>query len=329
MSNFINFIKNVCTKNFGKIGLLSLVATFNTPEKFSINLIALLILLIIIKEVIYRKSKSVSKIIVEEPVINEPVNEPIIEPVVEPAVNIKENIKLIYERLNKNKKEHKEPYINNKNTIEKNYNDEKNSNEFVVNVNSNTCSIPIFNLRTFNDIDYYFNFIIHNFDPKKINNLIMHKDIHKWISTSSLTDEDLSDEVIPIYFIKKDDKINDRISVYEYLKIFIHTGEDGIKNALVQKGSDYLLIEQDINELLSKGLIKNLLESKEYINYNLSINLGVTNFLDKILSLVLIPEQFIGENVSLDIKNYIENKQTYEYYFNTVNAELNAFNTTL
>jgi hypothetical protein len=240
--------------------------------------------------------------------------------------NIKNNIKLFYKKVSDNDKGNKNPYSNNKSSIEKNYKNDNDSHEFILNVNSNTCSIPIFNMRTYADLDFYFNFIIHDFTPKKLNNLIMCKDIHKWVSTTSLTDEDLSNELVPLYYIKK---VGDKTSVYEYLKIFIHNGDDETKNAFVQKGNDYQKIEDDIEELLEKGYIKDLLSSKSYINYNLSLYDGVCNFLDKFLSVILIPEECIGQNVYLNIENYIENKNTYEYHFNTVNAELNSFNTTI
>ena len=72
-------------------------------------------------------------------------------------------------------------------------------------------------------------------------NLIMCKDIHKWMTTSSLSNDDLSDELAPLYYIKKQNNITE---VFEYLKIFIHSNNDGTKNAFVQKGVDYLKIEK-------------------------------------------------------------------------------------
>jgi hypothetical protein len=81
--------------------------------------------------------------------------------------------------------------------------------------------------------------------------------------------------------------------------------------------------------LIKLGLIKDLLNTKNYTNYNLSSNNEVSDFLDKLLSLVLIPEICIGEEVNIDIENYIENKKTYEYHFNTVNSDSNLFNTSI
>lgn len=217
------------------------------------------------------------------------------------------------------------PYLNNRREIKKNYSEKPEKYDFLVNVNSSVCSIPIFNLRTYNEIDFYFNFIIHNYDSKKIHNLILCKDIHKWMSNSSLSDDDISNELVPVYLSLKN---NDKVDVYEYLKIFIHNGEDG-KIAFIQKGNDYLVIEKYINELVDKEIIDDLLDGKMYTSYNLYSNDGVNEFLNKFLSLVLISENSIGDDVKLDIENYYENKSSYEYFFNTVNADSSVFNTTI
>lgn len=242
--------------------------------------------------------------------------------------NFKNNIKLIYKKKDEleEKLPESNPYMNEKDSLYKKYYDEVNNNNFKINVNSTICSTPIFNLRSYKDLGFHYNFLIHNFCPKKINNLIMCKDIHQWMATSSLSSEDLEDELVPIYFIKKTDNITD---VYEYLKLFIHTDKNGLKAAFVQKGNDFLFVKDDIDELISKYLIKDLLEDKHYNNYNLSIHEGVSSFLDKFLSLVLIPEHCIGDNIDLDIKNYHENHNTFEYFFNTLNSDVSVFATTI
>ena len=217
------------------------------------------------------------------------------------------------------------PYGNDKCNIKKNYTEKPDNYDFSINVNSTICSTPIFNLRTYKDINFYFNFIIHNYDTTKIHNLILCKDIHKWMNNSTLSDQDISNELVPIYFLSK---INDKVNVYEYLKVFIHETEDG-KIAFVQKGNDYLIIEKYINELIDKEIIYDLLDGKMYNSYNLYSNDGINYFLNKFLSLVLISENSIGEQVKLDIENYHENKSSYEYFFNTVNADSSIFNTTI
>ena len=242
--------------------------------------------------------------------------------------DIKENIKIINKKIehenNKKKYKSKDPYNNDKNSLNEEYKNNFKNHNFIVNVNNNICSTPLFNMRTIEDLEYYFNFIIHNFDTTKINNLIMCKDIHKWMSNSSLSDEDIEDDVFPIYFIKK---IGDSIEVFEYLKLFVNTNKNNLKIAFIQKGIDYLIIQNDINELIEKELIKDLLNKKQYNDYNLSTNDDVQIFLENLLSLVLVPEKLVGNKLILDIENYVENKKTYEYYFNTVNADLSMFNT--
>jgi hypothetical protein len=249
-----------------------------------------------------------------------------------PSVENKENIKVNIDKVNR-KKNNKStsnnmeftPYVNNRKIIKKNYSDKPEKYDFSVNVNSSVCSIPIFNLRTYNEIDFYFNFVIHNYDSKKIHNLILCKDIHKWMNNSTLSDQDISNELVPVYFILKK---NEKVDVYEYLKIFIHNGEDG-KIAFIQKGNDYLIIDKYTNELIEKEIIKDLLDGRMYTSYNLYSNEGVNEFLNNFLSLVLISENSIGNEIQLDIENYHENKSSYEYFFNTINTDTSLFNTTI
>jgi hypothetical protein len=203
--------------------------------------------------------------------------------------NNKKNIKTSCKKKNK-----KDPYENNLDDIQNSYDNKNKDNNFLINVNNATCSTPIFNMRKYEGIDFHFNFLIHDYDPKKINNLIMCKDIHKWMSSSSLTNDDLNDNLLPIYFIKKSNNLSD---VFEYLKIFIHTDSDNVKIAFVQKGSDYYVVQDDIEKLIEKGIIKDLLSDSNYFSYNLSLHDGVVNFLERFLSLVLIPEDYVGEQV--------------------------------
>lgn len=245
---------------------------------------------------------------------------------------IKNNIKMMCKKIDQEQSNLKKrikfegPYKNEVNSHEKNYKVKPDEYDFNININESTCAMPIFHMRTNSNIDFYYNFILHNFDPKKINDLIMCKDIHKFMSTSSLTSDDIPDELAPVYFIKKD---SSGTEVYEYLKIFIYTDEDNNKIGFVQKGNDYLYIKNDIDLLVSNGLIGDLLMNKHYINYNLSVNDGVTEFLDKLLSLVLIPELLIGGDLKVDIENYYENARAFEYHYNTLNSSSNMFRTSI
>jgi hypothetical protein len=242
--------------------------------------------------------------------------------------NIKKNIKAMINRMdtkNKNNSK-KDPYGNNVSELQDNYDGKNNDYNFSLHVNNATCSTPIFNLRTYKDLDFHFNFLIHDFDPKKINNLIMTKDIQKWMSSASLSNEDLTDNLLPIYFIKKNNGASD---VFEYLKIFINTDSDGIKIAFVQRGADYFAIKDETDELIEKDIIKDLLNNSNYYSYNLSVHEGVLDFLERFLSLVLIAEQYIGDKILLDIENSHENKKAFEYNYNIINSESNMFNTSI
>jgi len=239
----------------------------------------------------------------------------------------KKNIK------NSIKKNSIEPYKCDKENINLKYNNKPNSHDFKISISNSICSTPIFTLRTYNNLNFYYNFLIHNFDTQKIYNLNMCKDIHKWMTTSYLSNEDLLDEFVPIYFIYKNkDKNstqNEDVTVFEYLKFFVHTNENSVKTGFIQKGNDYLAIKEYIDKLIEDNYIKDLLNGEQYINYNLSCNDGTITFLDKFLSLVLIPEDQIGNELTFDISNYYENKSTYEYYMKTMNSDISMFNTSL
>ena len=330
------------------IGSITLISSLSNDNNRMINIVTFIIVFVLLNKMntlpnifnklfSFLKNKCYKENIIHDSNINnqhvEDTNnlpEPNVLPVSATIDDeIKKNIKV---SIKKNKpKENRtniDPYQNNKPELQDNYKNNHNINkyDFKVNVNSNICSLPVFNLRTYKDLNYYYNFIIHNFDPKKINNLIMCKDIHKWMSNSSISDEDLANELAPVYFIKKE---NDLTEVFEYLRLFIHTNEDGTKVAFVQKGVDFLVIKEFTDDLIQKGLINNLLNNKDYTNYNLSQNESLIDFLDKFLSLVLIPETYIGTQIEFDIENYCENKKAFEYYYNTINSDSNLFNTSI
>ena len=334
------------------IGSITLISSLSNDNNRMINILTFIIVFVLMNKLnklpnIFNKlfsyltnRSSKEKVEIEENIIDAEINNPFTNDITNNSSTelpistnidevIKKNIKVsIKKNKPKENRTKNDPYQNNKPELQDNYTNNHNINkyDFKVNVNSNICSLPVFNLRTYKDLNYYYNFIIHNFDPKKINNLIMCKDIHKWMSNSSISDEDLSDELAPIYFIKKE---NDLTEVFEYLRLFIHTNEDGSKIAFVQKGVDFLVIKEFIDDLIQKGLINNLLNNKDYTNYNLSQNESLIDFLDKFLSLVLIPESYIGTQIEFDIENYCENKKAFEYYYNTINGDSNLFNTSI
>jgi len=247
-------------------------------------------------------------------------------------INIKENIKKNKEySLNYNYTDYTEnPYQTDIKNLHNKYISKEQDYNFELKVNQSLCSTPIFNLRTIKSLNFYWNFVIHNFDNKKINNLIMCRDIHKWMDNSTLSNDDLEDDFCPIYYItKSNNSSNAEIITFEYLKVFIHTDKEGIKNAFIQKGLDFSKIEKYINELIDNEIIKDLLSDSSYFNYNLSTHDGVTQFLDGLLSLILPPESTIGDTMILDVKHNCENKTAYEFMYNTLNIDSNTFNTTI
>ena len=246
--------------------------------------------------------------------------------------NIKENIKKTKDySLNHNYTDYTEnPYQTDIKNIHNKYVSKDQDYNFELKVNQSLCSTPIFNLRTIKSLNFYWNFVIHNFDNKKLNNLIMCRDIHKWMDNSTLSNDDLEDDFCPIYYItKNNNSANAEIITFEYLKVFIHTDKEGIKIAFIQKGLDYSKIERYINELIDNEIIKDLLSDSSYFNYNLSTHDGVTQFLDGLLSLILPPESTIGDTMILDVKHNCENKTAYEFMYNTLNIDSNTFNTTI
>ena len=250
-----------------------------------------------------------------------------------PKLNIKETIKKNKEdyNLNQTYTDYTEnPYQTDIKNIQHKYLSKDQDYNFELKINQSLCSTPIFNLRTIGGLNFYWNFIIHNFDNKKLNNLIMCRDIHKWMDNSTLSNDDLEDDFCPIYYITKNNNSpKAEIITFEYLKIFIHSDKDGVKNAFIQKGLDYAKIEKYINELIDNEIIKDLLCDSNYISYNLSTHDGVTKFLDGLLSLILPPESTIGDKMILDIKHNYENKNAYEFMYNTLNIDSNTFNTTI
>jgi len=216
--------------------------------------------------------------------------------------------------------------LDKKDFIQEEYVKSPKKNNFILNIDNTNASVPLFNLRTFEDLGFYYNFIFENFDAEKINNLVMYRDINKWMSKPALTNNDLEDDYIPIFFIKKQ---NNKVNVYEYLKLFIKTDKSNVKIAFVEKGNDYEKINEFIKKILDKDLIKDLLKGNTYNIFNLSTIDGVNDFLDRLLSYVLPPENLIGNKMILDIEHYHENKKTYNYFFNNDNCEMSIFNSSL
>jgi len=219
------------------------------------------------------------------------------------------------------------PYPNNINSLLNDYNSNE-KKDFVINMINNNASIPIFNLRTTDDLDFFYNFYIPHFEPRVWSNIIMMSDLYNWVDTASLSKDDLDDQVLPVLFITKNKKTS-MIEINEYLKIFISSKTDNTRSAFIQKGNEYIIIKDDIKLLLSNLLMYDLLQQNDYLNYNLSDNKELCEFLGILQSLVVIPKDFTGEHIKLDITYNNENLNTFDYFFNSFVSDSNLFQTSI
>jgi len=253
--------------------------------------------------------------------------------------NILDNIKTKISNLHKKIKEKhvnkivdkfnkKNAYPDKINTMNKEYND-IDDNIFQLKVNENNKNIPIFNLRSSDNIDFFWNFHLHNADNSKINNLILCRDIHQWMSNTSISNEDLDNKCYPIYIILKDHKTNNEIMIFEAYKIFVYPNENGNKHAFISKGNNYKAIEEVLNILIDLNYIKNILNNKEYESYNLTSHDSVCLFLNNLLSHFLPSETQNGEVINIDVNQFNENKNTFDYFYHTNNMETEMFNTNI
>ena len=236
-----------------------------------------------------------------------------------------ENEKKINKIINKNLK--KNNYPTNLNYLNKQY--AKKNLKFKLNVNENNKNMPLFNLRSSDKIDFYWNFVLHDFDTKKINNLILCKDINQWMNNSSISDDDLANQCYPFYIIIRDRKTNDEIMIFEVYKIFVYTDENSKKQAFIIKGDNYKTSEEIINILIELKYIKDLLNGQDYESYNLSAHETVTSFLDNLLSHFLPYDSKNNETIHIDLKELNENKNTFEYFYHTNMLDNEMFNTNI
>ena len=200
---------------------------------------------------------------------------------------------------------------------------------FELKVNDNNKNLPIFNLRSSDNIDFYWNFHLHNADNTKINNLIVCRDIHQWMNSSSISDEDLDNKCYPIYLIIKDHKTNNEIMIFEAYKLFVYMNETGNKQAFVSKGDNYKTVEEMLTILIEMDYIKDLLNEKDYESYNLTSHDSVCLFLNNILSHFLPSDSQNGEVINIDVKQYNENRETFDYFYHTSSSDSDMFNTNI
>ena len=211
----------------------------------------------------------------------------------------------------------------------KEYKKNKKDYLFKMKVNESNKNMPIFNLRSSDKIDFYWNFHLHNADNTKINNLILCRDIHQWMNNSSISNEDLENQCYPFYIITRDRKTNNKIMIFEAYKIFVYSDEDGNKQAFVMKGDDYTKVEEILSILIKLNYIKDLLNGKEYEGYNLTLHDSVMLFLNNLLSHFLPYECNDGELINIDLKQFNENKVTFDYFYHNNLVDNEMFNTNI
>jgi len=238
----------------------------------------------------------------------------------------KKDLKIINKRVNKNSqvKEYSE-YLRKLNV------DYENPDNclFKLKVNDNNKNTPIFNLRSSDKIDFFYNFHLHNADNSKINSLILCRDIHQWMSNSSISNEDLENRCYPLYFIVRDHKTNDQIMIFEAYKIFVYADENGNKQAFISKGDNYRTVQELLTILFGLGYVKDLLNGKEYESYNLTAHHSVILFLSNLLSHFLPYESKDNELINIDVKQFNENKNTFDYFYHTNIMDNELFNTNI
>ena len=234
-------------------------------------------------------------------------------------------VKKMKKIINKNLKETN--YPTNLNRLTKDYS--RKNTSFKLKINENNKNMPLFNLRTSDKIDFYWNFHLHNSDTKKINNLILCRDINQWMNNSSISDDDLENQCYPFYIIIRDRKSNDEIMIFEVYKLFVYSDENSNKQAFVIKGDNYKTAEEILTILFELNYVKDLLNGKEYENYNLSVHDSVTLFLNNLLSHFLPYDAQNDESINIDLKQLNENKNTFEYFYHTNTLDNDMFNTNI
>ena len=212
-------------------------------------------------------------------------------------------------------------YKNTKDHLSKNYYIDEPTCDYTLTVTEENKDLLIYNLRTYSNIDFYFKLCIADYNSKKLNQLIMLRDIQNWMYNSTITNEEFDNTVIPVYLIYKDHKTNNEIMIFEIYKIFFYEKEEGKKQCFVSKGEHYVAVEEILNILFQFNYIQNLCNGKDYDTYDLSNRDELCNFLDKLLSGCTLQNNNKGDNVYLDMNQKIDNMKTFEYFYEVLNSD--------
>jgi hypothetical protein len=208
------------------------------------------------------------------------------------------------------------------NNLYKNYNVDKNE-DFKLVVSDSNKQLLIQNLRTYANIDFYFKFYISEYDNKKINDLMMLKDIQSWMTNCTISNDDFKNTCIPVYIIVKDYKTENEIMVFEIYKMFFYEKEEGVKHCFISKGTNWTAVQEITNILHNFGYVKDILNGKDYDTYNLANNNELCAFLDNLLSVYMLSGSKKDDVVYLDMNENCDNKETYDYLYHNANSDTN------
>jgi len=212
-------------------------------------------------------------------------------------------------------------YKNSKDKILKNYYTDEPNQDFELKVTDENKHLLICNLRTYANIDFYFKLYITDYNSKKLNQLIMLRDIQNWMCNSTITNEEFDNVAIPVYLIFKDHKSNSEIMIFEIYKMFFYEKEEGKKQCFVSKGEHYVAVEEILNILFRFNYVQNLCNNNDYDTYDLSNSDELCDFLDKLLSGCTIQNSNKDDKVYLDMNQRIDNMETFEYFYDVLNGE--------
>lgn len=208
------------------------------------------------------------------------------------------------------------------NNLYKNYNVDKNE-DFKLVVSDSNKQLLIQNLRTYSNIDFYFKFYISEYDNKKINDLMMLKDIQSWMTNCTISNDDFKNTCIPVYIVVKDYKTENEIMVFEIYKMFFYEKEEGIKNCFISKGTNWTAVQEIMSILHNFGYVKDILNGKDYDTYNLANNNELCTFLDNLLSIYMLSGSKKDDVVYLDMNENCDNKETFDYLYHNANSDTN------
>ena len=208
------------------------------------------------------------------------------------------------------------------NNLYKNYNVDKNE-DFKLVVSDSNKQLLVQNLRTYANIDFYFKFYISEYDNKKINDLMMLKDIQSWMTNCTISNDDFKNTCIPVYIVVKDYKTENEIMVFEIYKMFFYEKEEGIKNCFISKGQNWTAVQEIMSILHNFNYIKDILNGKDYDTYNLANNNELCAFLDNLLSVYMLSGSKKDDVVYLYMNENCDNKETFDYLYHTTNSDTN------